>query len=200
MSFPTIVLCTLLLSLYCHVCPTFALWPVPRNLATGNSYIRLHHSFQVVLDVDPSLPPYDLVDAVKRMENHIRTDGHQRLAVKRGTQDRPALASAPPLQLLRVHVDHDDANEIDSISAEATKDVTRRREGYSLYIPSEEGAEAIINAESALGALRGLTTFSQFWYDDGTGVVYAFEAPIEIREDRPAFVGSPIASSQCTDC
>jgi hypothetical protein len=86
-------------------------------------------------------------------------------------------------------------NEIDSISAEATKDATRRREDYSLHIPSEEGAEAIIKAESALalGSSARFNYFQSIRYGDETGVVYAFKAPIEIRERQTRIRGySPL--------
>jgi hypothetical protein len=41
----------------------------------------------------------------------------------------------------------------------------------------------------ALGSSARFNYFQSIRYGDGTGVVYAFEAPIEIRDDTPAFVG-----------
>ncbi|EGN98182.1 glycoside hydrolase family 20 protein [Serpula lacrymans var. lacrymans S7.3] len=59
-------------------------------------------------------------------------------------------------------------------------DIEERDEAYSLSVPSD-GSAAILKANSSLGLFRGLTTFSQLWYEyDGT--TYNPEAPIEITD------------------
>jgi hexosaminidase len=73
-----------------------------------------------------------------------------------------------------------------SISDESVKDFPNRSEGYTLSIPSN-GTPAVLSANSTLGLFRGLTTFSQFWYDFN-GVTYTNVGPVSIVKDVPAYV------------
>ncbi|PFH54026.1 glycoside hydrolase family 20 protein [Amanita thiersii Skay4041] len=159
------------------------LWPIPRNLETGNSFIKLHNSFKISLDGNISRPPQDLLDAIERTMSFLRNDKLQRLVVGRGAADRGAIGSASALQKLLISINSDD---IKPIGEEAVKDVLQRNEAYSLSVPADGGG-AVIRAETTLGVLRGLTTFSQLWYDDGQGVTYAFGVPVNIENDSPAF-------------
>ncbi|KAH7928429.1 glycoside hydrolase family 20 protein [Leucogyrophana mollusca] len=55
-----------------------------------------------------------------------------------------------------------------------------RNEAYSLSVPSD-GSAATLKANSTLGLFRGLTTFSQLWYEYD-GAIYTPEAPIDISD------------------
>ena len=74
------------------------------------------------------------------------------------------------------------------IAKEAVLPIGSRSEGYSLSVPTD-GSSATLAANSTLGLLRGLTTFTQLWYYVD-GIVYTYEAPISIPSDYPAYVSS----------
>ncbi|KAF5343340.1 hypothetical protein D9758_014183 [Tetrapyrgos nigripes] len=57
-------------------------------------------------------------------------------------------------------------------------------EGFSLTVPPD-GSQAELKANPTLGLFKGLTTFSQLWYDLD-GIAYTVEAPIAIM-DEPAY-------------
>jgi hexosaminidase len=191
-----------------------ALWPIPRNLETGTSLLKLSPSFDIQFEAGSSLsPPQDLLDAISRTKQHLWSDKLGRLVVGRGEDAREGLHSAPSLSLLTLTLDHDSqrtTNDDDGasttshlllpISVEAVKNIGSRSEEYSLKLPAD-GSPAVIKANSSLGLLRGLTTFEQLWYwipardghdvgeeDDGRGIVYAHQAPVVIEKDHPAFV------------
>ncbi|RXW23792.1 hypothetical protein EST38_g2061 [Candolleomyces aberdarensis] len=188
-----------------------ALWPIPRNLETGDSLLRLSPSFDIQFDAGSGLsPPQDLLDAISRTKHRIWSDKLGRLVVGRGEGDREGLESAASLSLLTLTLDshsqstttNDDGSSTSHrllpISVEAVKDIGARSEEYSLKVPAD-GSPAVIQANSSLGLLRGLTTFEQLWYwlpardagnaDEGDvrGVVYAHQAPVVIERDYPAF-------------
>lgn len=72
------------------------------------------------------------------------------------------------------------------------KDLTTRDESYTLTVPST-GDAATLSANTTLGLLRGLTTFSQLWYY-WDGAYYTLSAPIHIA-DAPAFVSAILTSA-----
>ncbi|KAF9483398.1 N-acetylhexosaminidase [Pholiota conissans] len=165
--------------------PAFALWPMPRTLETGTSLVKLSPAFKI--DVGIAKAPQDLLDAVSRTTTRLHTDKLQRLVVGRGSSDSAALARAPSLTKLSLSLTSAGAKNVKSIMAETTKDITERSESYSLTLPAN-GAQASIIANSTLGLLRGLTTFEQLFYADAAGTTtYAFQAPITITHDSPAF-------------
>jgi hexosaminidase len=162
-----------------------ALWPIPKSLETGTTFLTLAHSFDIKLTVNH--PPKDLLDAISRTKSYIRNDKLQRLAVGRGANDSAAVSHARSLPVLSVALSKGSAAL--SIAAEAVKPLAERSEGYSLTVPSD-GSPATLTANSTLGLLRGLTTFEQLWYDLN-GVTYSYQAPVKIVDDVPAFVSPP---------
>ncbi|KAJ6455070.1 beta-hexosaminidase [Mycena vitilis] len=168
----------LLLALVPHA---LALWPIPRTLKTGTDFVVLSPQFAITVNV--ANPPQDLLDAVSQTKSFIATDKFQRLVVGRGAADADALKTAPQLPSLTLTLQN--TRPVLPISVEAVKDVTNRSEGYTLSIPSD-GKPAVLSANSTLGLFRGLTTFTQFWYDLN-GVTYTNMGPVSILKDVPAY-------------
>ncbi|KAF4617318.1 hypothetical protein D9613_005806 [Agrocybe pediades] len=166
----------------CH--SVHALWPMPRNLETGTTLVKLAPTFDIHVQ-GISQVPQDLLDAISRTKTRLGSDKLQRLVVGRGSVDKGSLAHAPSLSKLVLSVTG--SKTVQSIMHEATKDIASRSEGYSLSLPSTNGGTATITANSSLGLFRGLTTFEQLFYDDGTGVTYAYQAPVTIKNDSPAY-------------
>ncbi|THU82938.1 N-acetylhexosaminidase [Dendrothele bispora CBS 962.96] len=161
----------------------FALWPLPKQLSTGSTTLKLADEFDITLDgIDGA--PQDLLDAVNRTKDMINNDKLQRLVPDRGASDADAVSSAPALSGLALSFDSGFSGDVRSLSDEATDDLESRVEGYSLTVPAD-GSQATLKANSTLGLFRGLTTFSQLWYELN-GTTYSVEAPIEIT-DEPAY-------------
>ena len=158
-----------------------ALWPQPRSLTTGNTALRLSPGFSITTSF--SSPPQDLVSAISRTESFLRDDKLQRLVVGRGASDAQAAQSAKVLSRLSLSLTG--SNPAESITKEVQKPYEERDESYSLSVPSD-GSGATLKANTTLGLFRGLTTFSQLWYDVN-GITYSLETPMDI-EDTPAFV------------
>ena len=172
-----------------------ALWPMPSSLQTGNTFLKLLNSsdqFDITFSDIPQAPQ-DLQDAIERTKSRLSADKLQRLVVGRGANDSAALASAPSLARLTLALTPN-SPPIKSIMEEATKDITKRSESYSLNIPDTDKGVATLTANSSLGLLRGLTTFEQLWYQ-GPEAVYSYQAPVQIINDSPAFVRFPILFS-----
>ena len=117
---------------------------------------------------------------------HIWNDKLGRLIVGRGSNDTSALTHAPSLSRLTLTLS--DGKSARPIAQEAVLPIGNRSESYSLTVPAN-GSSATLTANSTLGLLRGLTTFTQLWYYVG-GTVYTYEAPISIPSDYPAYVSS----------
>ncbi|KDR82570.1 hypothetical protein GALMADRAFT_220558 [Galerina marginata CBS 339.88] len=162
-----------------------ALWPIPRSLQTGTTIVKLSSSFDIQVNGIASVPQ-DLVDAISRTKTRLRTDKLQRLIVGRGAADSLTMGHAPSLSKLTLSLTPSAGGKTKSIMQEATKDIAARSESYSLTLPSN-GGPATISASTSLGLFRGLTTFEQLFYDDGTGVTYSYQAPVTINDDSPAF-------------
>ncbi|KAL4256946.1 Beta-hexosaminidase [Pleurotus pulmonarius] len=171
----------LLLALLSFLLPVSALWPLPRQISTGNSTLKLARNFDIKVSVRNA--PKDLQDAVARTKGRLQSDKLERLVVGRGGADAQALKggratlSGLTLSLLA-------GAPVRSISEEAVADVVSRSEGYVLHVPSD-GSAAVLSANSTLGLFRGLSTFEQLWYDSD-GTTYALGAPIDIT-DSPAY-------------
>ncbi|KAG6887326.1 hypothetical protein C0995_016145, partial [Termitomyces sp. Mi166 len=160
------------------------LWPMPRNLQLGTTFLKLAPTFDIEINFnDAPGVPQDLLDAVSRTKGYLQTDKLQRLVICRGENDSAAIGRA--LELPRLAISLSLTTEPRSIAAEATLPIGTRSEGYSLSIPSD-GSPATLTAKSTLGLFRGLTTFSQLWYDLA-GVTYTYQAPVKIVNDNPAF-------------
>ncbi|KAF8194284.1 N-acetylhexosaminidase [Mycena galopus ATCC 62051] len=159
-----------------------ALWPIPRTLKTGTDFLVLSPQFSITVNV-PN-PPQDLLDAVSDTKTLLQTDKLQRLVLGRGSSDAGGVAAAKVLPSLTLTLQKSSLPVL-PISSEAVKDITTRSEGYTLSIPSD-GTPAVLSANSTLGLFRGLSTFSQFWYDLNN-TTYTNVAPVSILKDIPAY-------------
>ncbi|KAF5367788.1 hypothetical protein D9615_010509 [Tricholomella constricta] len=90
-------------------CSVLGLWPIPRNLQTGTTLVKLASTFNIKVDIDN--PPQDLLDAVSQANTYIQTDKLQRLVVGRGANDSAALGQAPTLPGLTLSLLTSDAPE-----------------------------------------------------------------------------------------
>jgi hexosaminidase len=169
-----------LLTLVLLITPALCLWPIPRSLEKGDTAIKLSNNFNIKVDIHHA--PKDLIDAVARTIIYIKHDKHRRLVPGRGASDGVAIQQAKFLWTLTLTL-HQGAT-IRSIAEEAVQEIGSRNESYTLLIP--EHGPAILAANSTLGLFRGLTTFSQLWYELD-GQMYTLEAPIKIV-DSPAYV------------
>lgn len=165
---------------------TLALWPLPKNLQTGSTAVRLAPNFEIKLSINHA--PADLQAAVLRTKAYLKTDKLERLVVGRGASDSHLISGAKSLSSLTIT--HTASNgTIRSISDEAKDAIESRDEAYTLTVPGD-GSTATLSANSTLGLYRGLTTFGQIWYDYN-GATYTLEAPIQIQ-DAPAYVSYQI--------
>ncbi|KZV67223.1 glycoside hydrolase family 20 protein [Peniophora sp. CONT] len=162
------------------------LWPQPQSMFSGTSVLTLAPDFKILLSMPNA--PKDLIDAVARTTNHLRTDKLERLVVGRASADASLLSTnATTLPHLIVSL-APSAPTVQSITTEARKPLHERAEAYHLVVPGD-GSGATLTANSSLGLLRGLTTFEQLWYYGGSGnpnTTYTLSAPIEIM-DSPAY-------------
>ncbi|TFK70530.1 N-acetylhexosaminidase [Pluteus cervinus] len=172
-----------------------ALWPLPQQLTTGSTPLRLSNGFDIKFK-GINNPPQDLKDAVSRTEKFLSNDKLQALVADRGASSASQIQRAKQLTSLVLSLDstgghHKRAadatantnslgNKIKSISDEAVAPIGQRSEGYTLTIPAD-GSAAVLSANSTLGLFRGLTTFSQLWYD-WNGNTYTLQAPINIAD------------------
>lgn len=119
-------------------------------------------------------------------------DKLQRLIVGGGANDTAAITRAAVLAELKLSL----TAAAQPIKKEAIKPLGQRSEWYSLNVPSN-GSAALLTAGSALGLLRGLTTFEQLWYGGvhPESPVYSYQAPIVIANDTPAFVSAAFLHS-----
>ena len=166
----------------CFTSLTYALWPLPQDIHTGNSPLRLDSTFSISVTSIPNAPK-DILDATQRTQHHVQADKLAALVPDRGASSKSAVAHAKALQSLSLR--YTGGAPLKSISQEAVADIDRRVEAYTLIIPAD-GSEATLSANSSLGLLRGLTTFEQLWYELD-GKTYTLQAPIKIH-DYPAYV------------
>jgi hexosaminidase len=159
---------------------TLALWPMPTNIQTGNSTLLLDRGFQI--QFSGGRAPSDLQDAISRTNGFLKNDKLGRLVVGRGSSDAAFFKSAKSLRNLVLSLS---SKTINSISTEATKELTTRDESYELIIPGD-GSDATLKANTTLGLFRGLTSFSQLWYTY-QNTIYTINVPMDIK-DSPAYV------------
>jgi hypothetical protein len=107
---------------------------------------------------DSALQP-DVRDAVDRLNTTFKTFTHQYLSPKHGAEFSFAPNNGNTLKEIRLTVLQ---NTSLSIAEEAVKPVDKRDESYSLKIPT--AGAVILQANTSLGLLRGLTTFEQLFY------------------------------------
>ncbi|KAL1744229.1 glycoside hydrolase family 20 protein [Schizophyllum fasciatum] len=158
------------------------IWPQPRALTNGSSFLQLAPDFHFNVDIPDA--PDDLHVAVDRTAHALQDTLIARLVVGRGARDEGAVRAAPALACATLVLE-DGAGPARPIAEEAVRALGERAEGYSLYVP-DDGGEAVISANSTLGLLRGLTTFEQLWYALGA-VAYTDMAPVAIEQDAPAY-------------
>ncbi|KAI0684527.1 N-acetylhexosaminidase [Cytidiella melzeri] len=161
--------------------PVDALWPQPRSLQTGTTPLRLSSGFDISASSIHNAPT-DLQQAVQDAKTLIQTDKLQRLVVGRGSGDAAVVQKAHTLSKLTLSLGK--GAIANSITSESQKAPEARDEAYTLTVPSD-GTGATITANSTLGLFRGLTTFTQLFYETG-GTTYLLNAPIHI-EDSPAY-------------
>lgn len=176
---------------------TEALWPLPQQLTTGTTPLRLSSGFSIKTSGIRNTPR-DLNDAISRTRGYLRNDKLQALVPDRGASSAGAVRRAKSLGSLTLTLTS--GSKAKSIAEEAILPHESRVEGYTLTIPAD-GSGATLTANSTLGLFRGLTTFEQLWYDlDGT--TYSLEAPIKIV-DSPVYVSGLLTSlhllAQCFD-
>ncbi|KAH8108516.1 N-acetylhexosaminidase [Phellopilus nigrolimitatus] len=157
-----------------------ALWPIPRQLSTGTTALRLANSFSI--NASFASPPGDLEDAISRTVGFLKTDQLAPLTPDRGVAVASGVGGAPELGALVLSLSG--GAQANAIAEEAMKAVGTRDESYVLNVPAD-GSQATLEANSTLGLFRGLTTFGQLWYTAG-GQTFSTEAPISIT-DSPAF-------------
>ncbi|KAL5522576.1 hypothetical protein ACEPAG_8593 [Sanghuangporus baumii] len=164
----------------------YAIWPRPRSMTSGTQALRLSPNFTVTPTFDSSNSS-DITSAIMRVQALIQSDNLGRLVVGRGSSDASAIQTADELDSLELSlngVNSSGPGSVPSIAIEAQKPLSERDESYTLMIPSD-GSAATLSANTTLGLFRGLTTFSQLWYDFD-GVTYTVNMPMAI-EDAPAF-------------
>jgi hexosaminidase len=158
------------------------LWPIPRNLQTGTTFLKLGSGFDITTNIANA--PQDLLDAIERTKGFLKNDKLQRLVVGRGSNDTEAISKAISLSSLTLSLANGQTAR--PVATESVQAIGTRSEGYSLNVPAD-GSAATLTANSTLGLFRGLTTFSQLWYDL-SGTTYTYQAPVKISNDTPAFV------------
>ncbi len=159
-----------------------ALWPQPRSFTAGSGAVSLSNNFAISISGIQNAPS-DLHDAIARTTGFLTNDKLERLVVGRGAADASTLSSAKALSKLTLSLSKGATAR--SIASEAQKPLGSRDEAYILVVPGD-GTGATLTANSTLGLFRGLTTFSQLWYESG-GTTYALDVPISIQ-DSPAYV------------
>lgn len=169
----------------------FAIWPRPQQLTTGNTTLRLSPNFLIQTSHIDNVPS-DLSDAIKRTSNFLKTDKLELLVPDRGASLSSTINSASTLHSLTLTLTNS-SGDVKSISEEAVQELGTQDESYTLEIPSSNGGNAVLNANTTLGLFRGLTTFEQLWfYLDGT--IYTLQAPVQIQ-DTPTYVSSQFRPS-----
>jgi hexosaminidase len=168
--------------------PSVALWPQPTQITTGTTPLKLAPGFSIRLNGVRNAPR-DLAEAASRTEKFLRDDKLALLVPDRGQSLKGPIKAAKALRSLTVTLSGGAAK---SISEEAIAPLGTRSEGYTLTVPSD-GSDAVLSANSTLGLFRGLTTFSQLWYDVD-GQTFTNQAPVAIT-DAPAYVSFPSLTS-----
>ncbi|GAA5901608.1 hypothetical protein JCM8208_001554 [Rhodotorula glutinis] len=177
-----------------------ALWPKPHAIERGSSFVRLGASFSVDFWPRNGQEPAarDLRVALNRARRHLDSDLLQRLTVDRGEQDRHAVNAAAILERLEVRLASSRPHE--TLFGQLGEPLDEIDESYILDVPSqyETGAPlvatlvATLAANTTLGLVRGLDTFTQLVYalpagpEDLYTARYIPQAPVHIV-DRPAF-------------
>lgn len=163
------------------VAPTAnALWPHPASVHSGHQSLRVDAA-RLTVHLPPTAPG-DLQNASRRIQSEIHASHMLALVVGRGQQQAAHIHTAPELRDIHVHL----PNTSQSLLSELTLLPHKYDESYNLTVPAD-GTPATLAANTALGALRGLTTFQQLIFAlPDASAKYISHAPFAIQ-DKPAF-------------
>lgn len=179
--------------------PALAVWPAPENITTGDQTLWIDHSIQVtynggilpwtndandaIMQKNYTFSSQDVVlggvcralDAIL-YKNFIPWKLYARNAV---TETQPNATQAKTLitELEITQTGADNSSTWKPVGGSVD-------ESYSLSVDLEGCAK--IQAVSAVGVLRALETFTQFFYKHTDGSIYTKLAPIDIQ-DAPKF-------------
>jgi hexosaminidase len=143
--------------------------PLPTRYTTGNDVVCLSPNFQITFPgLNPDQIPKDLQYLTTKTEWHIFNHRHRYLSVHRGAEffdeDKGGKGCVHHLTTLEIVIDHKGQGGIDTIMGSAIKPAEERPEleAYTLSVPTS--GSAVIKSSTALGALRGLSTFVNLFY------------------------------------
>ncbi|GAA5879825.1 hypothetical protein JCM8547_005776 [Rhodosporidiobolus lusitaniae] len=176
--------------------PALAVWPAPQSFSNGTAALQLSPSFEIhSMGALADSAPAGLAAAIERASSQLSSDCFSRLVVDRGESDRDAVEKAPTLSRLVLSLE---SGEAGALADEIHQAYENRDEVYTLSIPATasskrnkkrdgDGITATLFANSTLGLIRGLQTFTQLVYTlPSSETRYIPNAPIEIS-DAPAF-------------
>eukprot|EP00250_Pteridium_aquilinum_P017791 c23786_g1_i1 orf=103-1854(-) len=173
------LICFLLFALLCSPVAQAEvfLWPQPRSIAWGSGpSISLSSSFKFRLPVGS---PPELRHAASRYRSLIFKEKWVPVEVSLASSMETFMKmfnSTPP-ELLYVTV------SVADLGADLQQGV---KEGYTLVVPDDGGAEAFLKADTVWGALHGLETFSQLVKWDGATENIVLEAGVTLS-DSPLY-------------
>ncbi|BGP21431.1 Glucosamine-6-phosphate isomerase (Glucosamine-6-phosphate deaminase) (GNPDA) (GlcN6P deaminase) [Rhodotorula toruloides] len=129
--------------------------------------------------------------AIARCIRHLQDDQLRRLTLDRGESDRAQVENAPSLSRLLLSLNSTAASTL----ADEIDSLYELDESYSLFVPATEPsartATALLTAQTLVGLLRGLETFTQLVYylpagDSFPAALRYVAVPLRIK-DQPAF-------------
>lgn len=171
-----------------------AVWPAPAHHSKGTHAVRLSESFSIPCGHLPSCPS-DLQSAIFSVLRQIKRDHMTPLTVELGALEEDACASDHTLNELVLQLSIGQSRKltpvgpllpVDDISYEINRPPQDRDESYRLEV-HVSSTRAILYANTTLGLLRGLQSFSQLVYAHREGDCrYVLEAPHLIL-DSPAY-------------
>lgn len=188
--------------------PALALFPAPHNLTAGTTPLTLSPAFQITLGtsfmgtpphdvlnrtfslpVAPlTLPPMQLVSALGRAHSYALEDKLEPLIINRGESLRSSVESSKG-SLKKLELNLLPGATMRSLRDEVSMPFETRDEAYTLDIPG--GEVATISANSTLGLLRGLQSFSQLVYvlpaKEGCDATRFLQTTPLLIMDKPAF-------------
>lgn len=143
--------------------------PLPTQYTTGEDVLCLSSDFEIRLEksLEGTELPKDLLQAIKRTERRLWSNRHQYLSVQLGAEFFSSglkEGCKHSLKILHVSIDHGGDGVVESIMHSAIRPAEERPnlERYTLSVPLE--GQAVLKTPTALGALRGLTTFENLFY------------------------------------
>lgn len=168
--------------------PAVALWPAPANVTAGNKFLGVSSSFRITTAKSlSSSVPSDLAAAMGRANYYALTDTLEPLVIDHGESYRSNVTSAAVLEYLELSLTPGAA--VFPLRQEVDRPYAEQDESYILKIPGS--SSATITANTTLGLLRGLQTFSQLVYvlppsKGHPATRYIQDTPFEVV-DKPSF-------------